>query len=194
MPALPVESQKGRTLTNVAVAVIGVLSLLNLALTFALMKYVRRHGARPAGRAPAVGRPLTGLPTGGPAPEFTGTAVSGEAVSLGDLTGARSVVAFLGANCPPCRIQLPEFRDYARSVPGGAAQVLAVVMGPENLAAEYAEELSGTATVVLEPPGGGPVVQAFSVSAYPTFYVLDEQGRVESAGAAIRHLTTPTPA
>jgi len=34
----------------------------------------------------------------------------------------------------------------------------------------------------------GQAAQAFSVSAYPTIYVLDEQGRIETSGGAVRQI------
>jgi peroxiredoxin len=178
---------------NVAVTLIGVLSLLNLALTFVVIKQMRRRGGQAANRgAPGGPRPWH-LAAGSAAPEFTVQAVSGETVSLSDLTGARSVVAFFSVGCPPCRMQLPELKAYARSVPGGAAQVLAVVCGAADEAADYVRELADAATVVVEPIAG-PAAQAFSVSAYPTIYVLDERGRIETSGGAVRQVATSAPA
>jgi peroxiredoxin len=178
-------------MTNVAVVVIGVLGLVNFALTFAVIRQVRRYGEQLASRGAGRGQPAWHIQAGSPAPEFTAITVSGGRVSLSDLTGARSVVAFFAVGCPPCRMQLPEFTRYARSFPGGAAQVLAVVVEPEGRreekADDYVRELAGVATVVVEPRGG-PTVQAFSVSGQPTIYLLDERGRVETSGMAVRQV------
>jgi peroxiredoxin len=178
-------------MTNVAVVLIGALSLINLMLTFAVIRQVRRYGERLAGRGAGSVQPGWHIQAGKQIPEFTATTVSGGRVSLSDLTGARSVVAFFGVGCAPCRMQLPEFAQYARSFPGGAAQVLAVVLeseeGPEEKTDDYVQELTGAATVVVEPRGG-PTAQAFSVTGQPTIYVLDERGRVETSGMAIRQV------
>jgi thiol-disulfide isomerase/thioredoxin len=183
-------------MTNVAVLLIGVLSLVNFALTFAVIRQVRRYGEQFEGRGAGPRQPPWHIQAGSPVPEFTATTISGGRVSLGDLTGARSMIAFFSVGCAPCRVQLPEFTRYARSFPGGAAQVLAVVFAREGKREEdtgdYVRELAGAATVVVEPLGG-PTGQAFSVSGYPTFYVLDERGRVETSGTAARQIAV-TPA
>jgi thiol-disulfide isomerase/thioredoxin len=183
-------------MTNVAVVLIGVLGLVNFALTFAVIRQVRRYGEQLASRGAGRRQPAWHIQAGSPVPEFTAATVSGGRVSLSDLTGARSVIAFFSVGCPPCRVQLPEFTRYARSFPGGAAQVLAVVFGGEGEREEtdgYVRELAGAATVVVEPPGG-PTAQAFSVSGYPTLYVLDERGRVETSGMAVRRIAAAVPA
>jgi len=136
-------------MTNVAVALIGVLCLLNFALTFAVIRQVRRQGERAAIHGESGGRRLWHLTAGSAAPEFTVQAVSGETVSLSDLAGARSVVAFFSVGCAPCQIQLPELKAYARSVPGGAGQVLVVVRGAADRAVDYVRELAGVATVFV---------------------------------------------
>lgn len=175
-------------MTLLAVVLIGALSLINFALTFAVIRQVRRYGELLAGRWSGRAQPAWHIQAGSPAPEFTATTVSGGRVSLSDLIGAQSVIAFFEVGCPPCRAQLPGFARYARSFPGGAAQVLAVVFGREGKREEttddYVRELAGVATVVVEP-SRGPMAQAFSVSGYPTIYVLDERGRVETSGMAV---------
>jgi peroxiredoxin len=182
---------------NLAVVLIGVLSLVNLALTFAVIRQVRRFGEQFAGQRAGRRQPEWHIQAGSPAPEFTTTTVSGDRISLSDLTGARSVIAFFEVGCPPCRVQLPEFTRFARSFPGGPAQVLAVILGREGKLAEksndYVPELAGVATVVVEPLAG-PTAQAFSISGYPTIYVLDERGRVETSGMAVRAIAAAAPA
>ena len=80
-------------------------------------------------------------------------------------------------------MELPEFIKYARGVPGGAAQVLTVLTGDKAEVAEFSEALEGVASITVEPRQG-PVARAFSVSGYPTFYLLDENGVIQASGAA----------
>jgi thiol-disulfide isomerase/thioredoxin len=175
-----------------ATTALGVGLLVNLALTFALIRRVRRHGEQLAQR-PVSRWPMVGLPAGGKMPELAVRTVSGQTRSLRDLTGARSIVAFLATGCQACRTQLPELTGYARRTPGGAAQVLAVVCGDENAAVDLVHELDGAASVVLEPLDG-PLQAAFSVSRYPVFYLLDDNGRVVAAGPRLRQLASAQPA
>lgn len=171
----------------VAVVLIGVLCCLNLAVTFAVVRRLHLQADR---RSDEVVR----LPPGTQAPEFSVTTTSGAVRSLADLTGARSVVAFLAAQCPPCHEQVPGFMAYARSVPGGDAQVLAVVVGGDDAeTAKLAGDLEGTAAVVVERVQG-PLQKTFAVSGFPTFYVLDETGRILLSAPTMRGVTPLQPA
>jgi thiol-disulfide isomerase/thioredoxin len=162
-----------------AVVLLGVLCCLNLAMTLAVVRRLRTQAERASEDA-------VRLPPGVLAPEFSATTVSGPVVTLSDLTGARSVVAFLAANCPPCHEQVPEFTAYARSVPGGPAQVLAVVVGGTDAeTAQLAGDLEGAASVALENVAG-PLQKAFSVTGFPTFYVLDDTGRIQVSAPTMR--------
>jgi peroxiredoxin len=176
---------------NIAAALVGVLCLMNLALTFALVRRVRRQGERIAA-APRF-RAQAGLPPGTKVRDFTALTVSGQRQSLKDLAGQRALVAFFSATCGPCRKQLPEFAELARTLPGGMAQVLAVVTGEQNAAAEFAAGLDGIASVVIEP-AHGPVASAFSARGYPSFYLIGPDGRIESSGLAVSALASPVPA
>jgi len=165
-----------------AVVLVSVLCVVNLTLTLALIRSMRHQSlARAAAGFPGLGL----LPRGAKAPEFAATTVDGQALALTDLLGARSVLGFFSVRCPPCRAQLPKFADFARTFPGGLTQVLAVVSGDPALAAEFADALAGAATVVVEP-AGGPVSTAFSPTASPVFYVLDERGYIQIGAPAVQ--------
>jgi len=162
-----------------AVVLLGVLCGLNLVMMLAIVRRLRQL----AERAP---EDAVRLPPGVLAPEFSAATVSGSVISLSGLTGARSMVAFLAANCPPCHEQVPSFAAYARSVPGGAAQVLAVVVGGTDAeTAQLAGDLEGTASVALESVAG-PLQKAFSVTGFPTFYLLDDMGRIQVSAPTMR--------
>jgi peroxiredoxin len=166
----------------VAVVLVSVLCVANLVLTLALIRSMRNRSQTPA----ASGFPELGLlPRGARAPEFAATTVDGQARSLADLLGARSVVAFFSVSCRPCRTQLPKFADFARTFPGSPAQVLAVVTGDPALAGEFADGLEGAASVIVEPRNG-PVSTAFSLTAWPVFYVLDERGHIQAGAPGVQ--------
>jgi hypothetical protein len=177
---------------TVSLGIVGAGLLLNLALTFTLVRRVRRHGEQLA-RFPFNFGPMAGLRAGSKVPELAVRTVSGETRALGGPAGARNAIGFFSAGCPACERQLPEFKEYARSMPGGASRALAVVCGNESAAGELVRELEGAASVVLEPLRG-PAQRAMSVPGYPTFYLLDDTGRVEAAGRTVRQVAMAQPA
>lgn len=156
-------------MTYVAVGIIGIFCLLNLALTLGLVRQVRRYSdvldAKRTG-----GGSLWHFKAGTRAPDFTAVTTAGETRSLSTMAGKRVLIAFLSVRCPPCWGQAQLLREYAQSPAGDTSQVLAVICGPGTIASEFARELEGVMPVVVEPPHG-PTAMAFAVSSFPTFYV-----------------------
>jgi peroxiredoxin len=174
-----------------AVAALSVLCLVNLALLLAVIRKLRflaERVDRMPGMAPAVL-----LPVGSRAPDFSEVTTRGESRSLADLAGSRSVVGFFSPDCPPCRTQLPEFAEFAMTLPGGPVQALAVVVGGAEAAAEFAARLDGAGAVVVAPRQG-PLTAAFSVRGFPAFYLIGPDGRIEARGMSVQALTTAVPA
>jgi peroxiredoxin len=169
-----------------------VLCVGNLALNFAVIRKVRAHDERLAG-LPRHRPLLQRLPPGTKVPEFTAVTVTGETRSLAEMTGSRSLVGFFSPGCPTCHDQLPAFTKFARRIPGGAGQVLAVVAGADERATEFAAQVSGGASVVIEP-WQGPVCTAFSVPGLPSFYLIAADGRIEASGMAMANIAEPAPA
>lgn len=174
------------------VAVVSVLCVVNLALMFVVIRRVLEHGERLA-KLPRYRPMLERLPAGTLVPDFTAVTVTGENRSLADMAGARSLVGFFSPGCPPCHDQLPEFVKFAETIPGGAGQVLAVIIGPEKRAMEFAAGLDGQASVVIEPREG-PAATAFSVPGIPSFYLVGATGRIEASGMAMELIAIPEPA
>lgn len=169
-----------------ALVAVGVLCLVNLVLIVALARRVRHQNERLAAgvRLPEVASLVT---EGTKVREFTAVTVSGEQRTMGGTPGARNLVGLFSPNCPPCREQRSAFIELARTMPGGPAQVLAVINGPEEAAAEFAVELDGVASVVIEPPSG-PVASVFAVPTRPAFFLVDADGRIEASARKVRML------
>lgn len=163
-----------------AVVLLGLLCVLNLALTLAIARRLRER----AGPTGSPRREQVLAPPGGRVGAFTATAHDGSAVTGGELA-AGTVVGFFTPDCEPCRLALPQFARYAGAVPGGPARVLAVITVPEGeeaVAAAPAALLDPVARVVVEPPRG-PVQRAFGASAFPVFGLLAADGRIAASAA-----------
>jgi AhpC/TSA family len=162
-------------------AFLGVVCLVNLLLVLALARRVHGHDEQLArrGRLPQI----PDLGAGQSAPDFTVTTVTGETRARGDLIGGpRGVIAFLTPDSAPCRAQVPELKKYAAADPRGRSEVLAVICGSEDEAAELVDELKDSVSVAVEPLRG-PMQQTFAVTGYPTFFVIVKPGRIGARGA-----------
>lgn len=169
-----------------AVVVVGLLCLLDLVLTFGVIRRLREHTALLSDRAPASGGPDGGPAIGSTVADFAAGTVDGAAVDRDWFTG-QTVVGFFSPGCAPCDELRPSFIGHAATVPGGRDRVLAVLNtfpDADDTAAAVAE-LSRVARVVVEPAGGDGVASAFGVRGYPTLCVVDAAGRVTASGTTL---------
>jgi peroxiredoxin len=179
---------------NIVLGFVAALTVLNFILILGLLRQSRRHSEHISVLTRARTPNYELLSRGTQVPDFAVTTVAGEQWSLADVAGAPSLFGFFMVHCPPCKAKVPEFTAYVRRATAQGASALAVVIGEEELAAEYVRELEEVMPVVVEAPGG-PVLSAFSVTNYPAFFALDPSGRVWSSGPTIRALASPaTPA
>lgn len=171
-----------------AVVLVGLLCLFNLVLTFGVIRRLRSHDERLADVAGAP--PVLGV--GEHIGEFTTTTVDGESLSREQLD-TETVVAFFSPDCNPCRTKLPKFVEYARALPGGRAQAVATVVGSATEAAEFVEQLSPVARVVVEEPDEA-MSTAFHVRSFPTLLRVEpaDDGRLLVTANDVR-LGLPVP-
>lgn len=156
-----------------AVILIGALCTLDLVLTLGVVKRLREHTEMLAkASGPSV------ISVGEEIGDFTAATVDDEPLSR-ELLGHDTIVAFFSPSCRPCQEKLPAFVEYARGLPGGRAQGLAVVAGDADEAAAFVAELGPVVRVVVEG-AEGPVGTAFQVNAYPTVLRVspDDAGRI----------------
>jgi hypothetical protein len=173
------------TYTAVTAGLGGVLCSFNLLLTFLLIRRVNAYGKKLGPRVTWTPAGVLAGVAGVEVPAITVPTVSGGMYSLRDVRGDRSLVAFLAPGCTPCHNQVPELREYARTIPGGASRVLAVVLANDReMAADFARELAGWASVTLEPPMG-VAHSAFAVANYPTYYTLGRDGTIEAGAMTV---------
>jgi hypothetical protein len=166
-------------MTYLVVAFVGALCLLNLLLTFGVIRRLRVHtdllSRRGGGEQPTVM-----LGTGELVAEFETSTVDGRVLSRDRLSGS-TLVAFFSPHCQACVEQLPRFVDRAAAVPGGREQVVAVLVGGEAETREQRERLEPVAQIVMDTPSG-VVPRAFSVVGFPAFALLEPDGTVSASG------------
>ncbi|GAB3141508.1 hypothetical protein GCM10027290_14370 [Micromonospora sonneratiae] len=167
----------------VAMVIVGLIGLFNLLLTFGVIRRLREHTEQLSELRHGSDIILRAGATVG---EFVADTTDGTQVSLDLLTG-RTVVSFFSPHCAPCKERMPEFIRYAGTVPGGRAQVLAVVVGTPEDAAESVAALTPVARVVVEPDGGA-VSRAFAINGFPALCLVDEGGTVLASGSTLDDL------
>ncbi|MFG1874753.1 TlpA family protein disulfide reductase [Sphaerisporangium sp. NPDC049003] len=166
-----------------AVIVVGVLVLLDLVLTFGVIRRLREHTEQlgqahhgPTDLICGKGTEIAG---------FAAVTTEGEQVSRGLLSG-ETLVGFLSPTCQPCEKLLPSFVEYAAAMPGGRDQVLVVIAddGPgKEKVPEKVAMVSPYARVVTEGYEG-PLHKAFAVSGYPGVCLVRD-GIVEVSGSSL---------
>ncbi|MDW5326953.1 TlpA disulfide reductase family protein [Plantactinospora sp. KLBMP9567] len=170
-----------------AVVLLGALCMVNLLLTFGILRRLREQTAelsRLSGALPP-GMPAPEELVGTPVPAFAATAIDGTPVTRDSLMGRPGLVGFFSAGCAPCHEQAPVFAKWLAEQGDDATAAVAVITdsGPE--AVEMATSLSGKATVVVEPDAF-TVSQAFGVRGFPTFLRVDAGGVIAGADATVR--------
>ena len=114
------------------------------------------------------------LPAGDPAPAIQLTDLEGSPIELAELRGKKVLLYFWAPWCGVCKVVTPNLRWLARST---GVEVVSIASAYEDLASVLDADPEGFSNLALL--GGDDAARAFSVRAYPTFYVLDEEGRIE---------------
>jgi|GEM_PF-2420310 len=125
---------------------------------------------------------------GQPAPDFTMTDVqTGEEVSLGDYEGQPVLLNFWGTWCPPCRLEMPWFQTAYEEHADEGFVVVAVDVGErvppemlEDMVKRFADSAGLTFPVVVGD-NALDVQEAYGVAAFPTSFLIDEDGTVVDA-------------
>lgn len=162
------------------IVVVGMLCLLDLVLTFGVIRRLREHSAllrdRPAHSAD---RPVITLSPGELPESFVATTLDGSA-----LTGPAGLrlVGFFSSSCSACPERVPSFTEYVRANEIDRSEVLAVLLMHDRTAPpDYLSELELVAQVSAQPDDSA-VVDAFNVDGFPAFCLLDADGAVVASG------------
>jgi len=167
-----------------AVVLVGLLCLVDLVLTFGVIRRLRQHAELLSRRMDRDERILLGA--GERVADFAATTFEGEAVSRAGL-GGDTLVGFFSPSCAACAERLPDFVDRAARHDGGRARVLAVVVGDASETATQRDLLTPVARVAVEPREG-PLATAFAVQGFPAFALVDAAGSVLASGLTVEDL------
>ena len=144
--------------------------------------------------AAAANAPLSSdlLPVGSKAPPFTLETPAGKKVSLSDFRGKAVLLEIFATWCPHCAAEAPHLRVLANELLKSKIAFVSIDGNGEDAASVFAYHrhfgLPFPALVDLDPSipaatfpdhgHAGPVSKAYRTGYYPTFYVIDPQGRI----------------
>jgi peroxiredoxin len=165
----------------------------------ALIRSAEALGFRPARKGDSVEKgPVAGappvptglLPVGSAAPAFALRTPAGTRVGLRSLRGKSVLLEFFATWCPHCAAEAPHLARLARSLPAKDVALLGVNADSEDAASVLAYHVwfglpfpalvDHASRSVTWPEHGpiGPVSSRYLVDRFPTFYVLDRNGRI----------------
>jgi thiol-disulfide isomerase/thioredoxin len=149
--------------------------------------------ALPAGAlVPAPSRSL--LPVGAMAPDFTLSATDGRQVRLSDYRGKTVFLEFGATWCSHCQAEAPHLLRLYEALPADKAAFLSVNGDSEDAASVQAfSQYFGLPWPALLDPGSprgsfsrqggiGPVSRVYGLALFPTFYLVDPEGRIAWRG------------
>jgi len=160
------------TFLAMAVLVMGIVTVVNLVLLFAVIRRLRAtEGSLALPHLPAIGQPVG---------RFSVRALDSTQISDRDLALGSTIVGFVTPGCGPCK----DLTQALQAEPWTGPLPVIFVTGPAEEAHALAEALASAVRTALVPEGG-EVAGAFGgIEGYPTLVrVLD--GVVVAAGRSL---------
>ena len=165
------------------------LTVLNLVLTFGVIRRLREHTELLSERS-TVGPPDLMLGVGQAPDTFVATTTEDEQIRPETFVGEQ-LIGFFSPSCQPCREKAPLFVE--RAAAAGRTRALAVVVGGPDEVGELVTLFEPAARVVVESTmGTGSITHAFKVKGFPAICVLDGNGVVTASGFDVVDTAKPS--
>lgn len=118
------------------------------------------------------------LKEGEPAPQWELTSLNGEIINIGKLRGKLLLLDFFYKSCYPCLQALPVLQQLHEKYQSKDLMIIGVNPFDKKSdgIGEFLSRRNITYTVVLDDDG--KVANTYRVSAYPTMYLINQQGKI----------------
>jgi peroxiredoxin len=114
------------------------------------------------------------------APDIRSQSLAGNPIALGDFKGKKKiVVSFWASWCGPCRMELPELKEFYEKYHAADSrfEVVAISTDDDRFQAEkYVKEAKLPFPIVWDENGN--ISNAYGVESIPVLYIIDENGKV----------------
>lgn len=168
------------TLLLISSFLLWLIVLGNLLLTLTI---IRRLNAGFPREKPS----STGLPAGANVPPFSARTLDGQTITLADYANRSLALLFLAPNCRPCREFLPRLAHVDPQAKPSKTELLLIFDGDEEQTRSLVETFALRCPVLLAPRKDNPFFQDYQVLGTPSYYMLNEQGQVQSSGHPESH-------
>ncbi|MEV5443084.1 hypothetical protein AB0N23_11175 [Streptomyces sp. NPDC052644] len=163
-----------------AVALLGALAVLNLILTYGIIRKLPSLApVRPA-------TPIDAGSVGAVAGDFSVRTADGSVLTRRDLPDG-ALVGFFSPGCEPCTELLPRFSSAVRGLRIPRSEVLAVIAPGTEPELRYTDELGDIARLAV---GGeaARIAEAFGITGYPVVCRVASDGDVTVIDRDLRGL------
>jgi thiol-disulfide isomerase/thioredoxin len=118
-----------------------------------------------------------GIAVGDLAPEFTGTTLDGQTISLNELRGKLVVVNVFASWCGPCRVETPHLVELYNELDKDQVEFIGLNLQETPAAVQlFKEEFFIDYPLVLNE--GGEITDIYSPIGLPTTWFIDQEGIV----------------
>jgi cytochrome c biogenesis protein CcmG, thiol:disulfide interchange protein DsbE len=113
-----------------------------------------------------------------PTPDFVLKDVDGLDVRMADFQGKVVLVNFWATWCPPCRMEIPDFVELQRALGPQGLQVVGISLDDEGASKVGPFATQHRVNYPMLVNGHGAAIAYGGITAVPTTFLLDRQGRV----------------
>jgi peroxiredoxin len=163
-------------IANISVLPLWIIVLINLAITLALVRRLTEL----LNLAKTNQRPEL-IPVGEKAPELQVMDLAGNPIHKGSSKGTKTAIVFVSPTCQPCRDAMPKLRDAHIRAFNNDVEMYLVSTTDLEITKSFSSELNIDVPLYAISPNGS-VKNDFKVVATPTYYLLDTNWHVLSAG------------
>lgn len=112
------------------------------------------------------------------APDFTVTDADGNEVSLFSLLGKPAVLNFWNSNCPPCKMEMPDFQEMYEELGEEVSFIMIDTVGAmgetKESGQDYVEEQGFTFPVYYDT--SQDAIYTYGIAAFPTTFFISKEG------------------